>query len=70
MPKNKDLDSGSESAKSDHDNQSDGDDGEEEEYVVEKVVDKRITKNGKVRYFVVVLANPNLTCRILHPGAD
>lgn len=46
MPKNKDLDSGSESAKSDHEQ---SDEGEEEEYVVEKVVDKRITKGGKVK---------------------
>lgn len=55
MPKNKELESGSESGKSDHENQSD--EGEEEEYVVEKVVDKRITKNGKVKVFVVVLAS-------------
>lgn len=49
MPKTKDLESGSESAKSEHDNQSASE--AEEEYVVEKVVDKRITKNGKVKMF-------------------
>jgi hypothetical protein len=42
-----DLDSGSESEKSHHDSGS-GSDGEEEEYVVEKVVDKRFSDKGKV----------------------
>jgi hypothetical protein len=41
-----DLDSGSDSEKSKHDSGS-GSEGEEE-YVVEKVVDKRITGKGKV----------------------
>jgi hypothetical protein len=44
MPKNKE-DSGSDSEKNDS---GSGSEGEEEEYVVEKVVDKRTTKNGKV----------------------
>lgn len=44
MPKNKE-DSGSDSEKNDS---GSGSDGEEEEYVVEKVVDKRTTKSGKV----------------------
>lgn len=48
MPKNKDVNnSDSESEKSKTEPGS-GSEGEEEEYVVEKVVDKRITKNGKV----------------------
>lgn len=44
MPKNKD-ESGSESEKN---ASASGSDAEEEEYVVEKVVDKRTSKNGKV----------------------
>lgn len=44
MPKNKE-ESGSDSEKNDS---GSGSDGEEEEYVVEKVVDKRTTKHGKV----------------------
>lgn len=44
MPKNKD-ESGSESEKN---ASGSGSEAEEEEYVVEKVVDKRTTKNGKV----------------------
>lgn len=44
MPKNKD-ESGSESEKNES---GSGSEAEEEEYVVEKVVDKRTTKNGKV----------------------
>lgn len=46
MPKTKD-DSGSDSEKSKNESGSEGE-GEEEEYVVEKIVDKRVTKNGKV----------------------
>lgn len=52
MPKTKDLESGSESAKSEHDNGSGSE--AEEEYVVEKVVDKRITKSGKVSVFIMI----------------
>lgn len=44
MPKTKD-ESGSDSEKNES---GSGSDGEEEEYVVEKVVDKRTTKSGKV----------------------
>lgn len=48
MPKNnKDNNSDSESEKSKNETGS-GSEGEEEEYVVEKVVDKRIMKSGKV----------------------
>lgn len=52
MPnKNKDHDgSDSESEKSKNESGASGSEGEEEEYVVEKVVDKRIVKNGKVCY--------------------
>lgn len=46
MPKNKD-DCGSDSEKSKHESASE-DEGEEEEYVVEKIVDKRFAKSGKV----------------------
>lgn len=54
MPnKNKDN-SDSDSDKSKNDSGS-GSEGEEEEYVVEKVVNKRITKNGKVCIFIVFL---------------
>lgn len=48
MPKVKD-DSGSDSGKSKNDS---GSEGEEEEYVVEKIVDKRTTKSGKVEYYL------------------
>lgn len=51
MPnKNKDHGSDSESEKSKNQSGS-ASDGEEEEYVVEKIVDKRIVKGGKVCYF-------------------
>lgn len=44
MPKHRDSDSEHSNAKSDA-----GDSGSEEEYVVEKIVDKRL-KNGKVSF--------------------
>lgn len=43
----KNDDSGSDSEKSKHDSASEAE-GEEEEYVVEKIVDSRKTKSGKV----------------------
>lgn len=60
MPnKNKDHGSDSESEKSKHDSGS-GSDGEEEEYVVEKVVDKRIVKGGKVCLYLVYIISTTL----------
>lgn len=46
MPKTKD-ESGSDSEKAKNDSGSEAE-GEEEEYVVEKIVDKRFAKSGKV----------------------